>query len=120
MFVLLSHTITDQQKTDAKNKFAIDAFEILPIDVWSQIPAEYKSVESSLVSLKQKILSESSRGDYLFVQGDYGATFNMVQFAKEIGVVPVYATSIRKAYEVVDGENITTVREFRHVRFRKY
>lgn len=120
MFVLLSHTITEQQKADAASMFDIDSFEMLPTDVWSQIPAGHESVEGSLVSLKQKILEESTTGDFLFVQGDYGATYNMVQFAKEIGIIPVYATSVRKACEVVDGEKIKTVREFEHIRFRKY
>ncbi len=120
MFVLLSHNMTEQQCSDAIDDLGITKFETLPTDIWSQIPAERATVETSLISLKETILTHSNKGDYLFVQGDYGATFNMVQFAKENGFVPVYATSKRKSYEVVDGEKVTTVREFQHVRFRKF
>lgn len=120
MYVLMSHTITEQQMNDAQSTLDVEKIVTLPTDIWSQIPAETESVESSLLPLKAQLATYAKKGDVLLVQGDYGATFNMVQFAKEIGLVPVYATSERKAYEVVEGEKITTVREFRHVRFRKY
>ncbi len=120
MYVLMSHDITRQQMSDAKRTFHVHSFITLTADIWSQIPAETESVESSLLQLKAQLVTYANKGDLLLVQGDYGATFNMVQFAKEKGIVPVYATSRRKAYEVVEGEKITTVREFQHVRFRKY
>ena len=120
MYILMSHTITQQQINDAQSALDVKKFVTLPTDVWSQIPAETESVESSLLPLKAQLVTYAKKGDLLLVQGDYGATFNMVQFVKERGLVPVYATSKRKAYEVVEGEKITTVREFRHVRFRKY
>jgi hypothetical protein len=112
--------MTKHQRSDATDLLGIVKFETLPTDIWSQIPAEYATVESSLISLKETISANSQEGDYLFVQGDYGATYSMVQFAKENGLIPVYATSKRKSYEVVDGERVTTIREFEHVRFRRY
>jgi len=112
--------MVEQQYCDAMDILGITKFETLPTDIWPQIPAEHATVESSLISLKETISTRSKKGDYLFVQGDYGATYNMVQFAKENGLIPVYATSKRKSYEVVDGEKVTTVREFEHVRFRRY
>ena len=120
MYILMSHKMTEQQKEDAKKTLDVHNFVVLPTEVWSQIPAETKSVESSLLQLKAQLIAQSKRADILLVQGDYGATFNMVQFTKEIGLIPVYATSRRNVFEVVDGEKVTTVREFRHVRFRKY
>ncbi len=120
MYILMSHEMTEQQKNDAKYSLDVNVFDVVPSKVWSQIPSEYETIEACLTEIKTYISTGFKRGDYLLVQGDYGATFNMVQFAKEIGLVPVYATSKRKAYEVVEGEKITTVREFQHVRFRKY
>ena len=120
MFILMSHAMTQQQSADARDTLHVDNFEVIPSKVWSQIPAEFESIEECLVDIKIYLRKKASKEDYLLVQGDYGATFNMVQFAKENGLVPVYATSIRKAYEVVEGEKVTTVREFQHVRFRKY
>ena len=120
MYILMSHKMTEQQKEDAKQTLNVQCFVVLPTDVWSQIPAENKNVESSLLQLKAQLMTQAKEGDLLLVQGDYGATFNMVQFTKEIGLIPVYATSKRNVYEVVEGEKVTTVRGFRHVRFRKY
>jgi len=120
MFVLLSHQMTEHQEADARETFGVDRFAVIPSDVWSQIPSEFESVEECLVQIKEYLSQRAKGGDYLLVQGDYGATYNMVQYTKEIGLIPVYATSRRKSYEVVDGEKVTTVREFRHVRFRSY
>jgi len=120
MYILMSHEMTQHQKNDAQKHLGVRSFVVMPVDVWSQIPAEKESVESSLLQLKAQLMHEAKAGDVLLVQGDYGAIFNMVQFTKEMGMIPVYATSRRKAYEVVDGEKITTVREFQHVRFRTY
>jgi len=120
MLILMSHHITAQQKEDAERRWNVHQFVVLSTDVWSQIPVEPESIESSLSQLKAQLITEAKVGDMLLVQGDYGATYNMVQFAKEIGLVPVYATSRRDVYEVVVGEKVTTVREFQHVQFRKY
>lgn len=120
MYILMSHEITEHQYRDAKDSLGVESIVVIPSKVWSQIPAESQSVEESLVEIKAYISIKFKKGDYLLVQGDYGATYNMVQFAKEVGLIPVYATSKRKAYEVVEGEKVTTVREFQHVRFRKY
>ncbi len=120
LYILMSHDMTEQQKNDAKYSLGVNVFDVVPSKVWSQIPSEYETVEACLTEIKTYISAGFQRGDYLLVQGDYGATFNMVQFAKEKGIVPVYATSRRKAYEVVEGEKITTVKEFQHVRFREF
>ena len=120
MFVLLSHQMTEHQEADARETLKIGRFTIVPSEIWSQIPSEFESVEECLVQIKEYLSQRAKGGDYLLVQGDYGATYNMVQYTKEIGLIPVYATSRRKSYEVVDGEKVTTVREFRHVRFRSY
>jgi hypothetical protein len=54
------------------------------------------------------------------VQGDFGATFAMIQFAYKLGMLPVYATTQRRAVESRDGDKIVTTRVFEHVRFRIY
>lgn len=120
MYILMSHTMTEQQCSNAQDALQVDSFAVVPSDAWSQIPAEFESIEECLVDIKTYLGEKASKEDYLLVQGDYGATFIMVQFAKEIGLIPVYATSMRKSYEAVNGEKVTTVREFQHVRFRKY
>lgn len=120
MFILISHEMTEQQYRDAKDSLGVDRFKNITLPIWSQIPADAESVEAYLGEIKESISTHRKRGDLLLIQGDFGATFNMVQFAKEIGVVPIYATTRRKATESVDGDRVTTSRTFEHVRFRKY
>ena len=54
------------------------------------------------------------------VQGDFGAIVEMVHFAFKVGLIPVYSTTKRVAKDIIDGDTITTLRIFEHVRFRKY
>jgi hypothetical protein len=98
----------------------VGRFVTVPSKIWSKIPAEYETIDECLTSIKLFISNHFQTGDFLLVQGDYGATFNMVQFAKENGLIPVYATSKRYVKEVVDGEYVTTIREFKHIRFREF
>ncbi len=116
----MSHRMSIGQKHDAMQNWGVTHFIAMPTDVWSQISAEADSVTPFLKDIKRQLSKEASSGDLLLVQGDFGATYNMVQYAKEIGMVPVYATSVRRAHEIVHGEKVTTIREFVHVQLRKY
>lgn len=46
------------------------------------------------------LLKEARPGDYLLVQGDFGAIYLTVSFALPHELVPVYATTERKTVEV--------------------
>ena len=120
MFVLISHAMTDGQKVDAVNTFGIVGFVVLPTTHWSQIPADADDITPFLQPLKGKIMREAKKDDYLFVQGDFGATVSMVNFAYKNGLTPVYATTQRNSVDTVVEDKIVTVREFKHVRYRIY
>lgn len=120
MFVLISHPMTEEQKSDARTRYGVERFVRLETDVWSAIPADADSVLPYVRPLFARLEREAKEGDLLFVQGDFGATFAMVQFAYGRGMLPVYATTERDAVEKVDGERVITTRVFRHVRFRAY
>ncbi len=120
LYILMSHEITPSQKEDAAANLGIDRFVVIPSRWWGQIPADEESVCNYTAEIEYWLAKEADRGDYLLVQGDFGATVRMVHFAQTIGVVPIYATTNRVSREVVDGDRVTTVREFRHVRFRQY
>ncbi len=120
MFILVSHQMTKKQYNDAETSYRVDRFVQLPTDIWSQIPAEVESISLDLEDLKHNIMRQSKKGDLLLVQGDFGATVEMVHFAFREGLIPVYATTKRIAKDIVDGDTVTTIRTFEHVRFRKY
>ncbi len=120
MFVLMSHRITLAQQDDARMNFDVSQFDIISEPVWSNIPADVPSIESYLDIIKKHILKRSVQGDILFVQGDFGATVAMVGFARQFGLIPVYATTERICRDIIEGDKITSIREFQHVRFRVY
>ncbi len=120
MFILVSHQMTEIQYSDAKMNHGVNRFVKLSTDIWSQIPAEVETIGLYLEDLQHNILKESEKGDLLLVQGDFGATVEMVHFAFRQGLIPVYATTKRIAKDIVDGDTVTTIRTFEHMRFRKY
>ena len=121
MILLFSHTLSDEQKNDAKQNFEVEEFVSLPNELqklWSNFDADLEKLD--LEPFKKFLQSVAKSGDVVLVQGDFGASFKMVRFALGLGLVPVYATTKRKAFEVV--ENGQTVKKsiFKHRRFRRY
>ena len=120
MFILMSHEITTIQKEDAKKSFGVDNFEVVPSKWWGQIPPDSDSVRPYTQEIKEWLDSRAKDGDILLVQGDFGATVDMISYARGKNMIPVYATTERKATERVENDKIITVRTFEHVRFREY
>lgn len=120
LFVLVSHELTPFQREDAAASLGVSEIVLLGGKEWSQIPAEDEDITVFLAPLKQQLQMFGQAGDFLLVQGDFGATYNMVEYANRIGMKPVYATTKRLARDMVNGDEVTTLRTFEHVRFRRY
>ena len=121
MILLFSHTLSDEQKNDAIQNFEVVEFVPLPNDLqklWSNFDADLEKLD--LEPLRQFLSREAKQGDFALIQGDFGASFAMVNLAFELGIIPIYATTKREVFEVV--ENGETVKRsiFKHRRFRKY
>jgi len=56
----------------------------------------------------------------VLIQGDFGAVYHMVNFAKELGLIPIYATTKRESIELKQGNKIIKKSIFKHIKFRKY
>ncbi|MCF6246491.1 MAG: CRISPR-associated protein Csx20 [Desulfobacula sp.] len=124
MTVLLNHTISDQQKSNATENLNISKFTLLPPDLkkkWGNIPPNVEGVDNFLLPFKQWVENKTQKNDYILIQGDFGATFLMVQFAFEKKLIPVYATSERKAFESVQEDGAVKMEHlFKFCRFRRY
>lgn len=79
-----------------------------------------KSVIKVVETYKDKLRSQAKSGDVLLVQGDFGATYNMIRFAKNMDLIAVYATTKRIVSEQVENGKLVIKREFKHARFREY
>jgi len=90
-------------------------------DLWSQVPADPPDIEPFLSPFKAWLRLTAHEGDYVLIQGDFGATYLMVRFALALGLVPVYATTARQATEErLTNGSVKLVHHFVHRRFRKY
>ena len=122
MFLLFSHKLTEEQRETAKLDYGIKEFVYLPEKLqllWSNFDPDLQKLD--LEPFKKFLQNEAKSGDVVLVQGDFGACFAMVQFALEIGFLPVYATTKRKAIEYKNKEGKMekkSIFEFR--RFREY
>ena len=124
LFLLFSHEITDEQLKDAKKNMGIDDIVNMPEELkknWKSISPKgelnLKKIEPVLKWLKK----ESSKGDYVLVQGEYGVTFYIVGFCFKNNLIPIYATS-KRVYKEDKNQDGSVVRKhiFKHVNFRKY
>ena len=123
MFLLFSHTLTKEQIQDAKNSLGVGEFVKLPQnlqDIWSNIPPEIENLNPYLEPIKEWLREYLKSGDYALVQGDFGATCKLANFAKEHGVKAVYATTKRNVEEKVVNGKIIKTSVFKHIRFRRY
>jgi hypothetical protein len=124
MLLVFNHTFTENQRHDAKINLGVENFIAMPGSVqkiWSQIPADAEKIKPILLPIQNWLASASQIGDFVLIQGDFGATCLMVQFSFSKRLVPVYSATIRKAEEFCDPDGaIQTTHIFKHRRFRMY
>ncbi len=122
--ILFNHVLTGDQELDAVDLLGIDSFCYPPTEIsvlWKSVPPEAPELRPILSPVFQWIDETASAGDYLLVQGDFGATWMIVDHAMKKGLVPVYSTTERVAQEVkLPDETVKTLHWFRHVIFREY
>lgn len=123
LFLLFSHEITEKQKKDARKNLNVEEIVKLPDDLqqkWSNIPAELNSLKDYLLPFRAWLENNTSKNDYILVQGEFGAVYFIVSWAKNNSLTPIYSTTERISKEVSDGEKIKSVKIFEHRKFRKY
>ena len=124
LFLLFNHSLTDEQKQDALVSLNISRIVELPQylkEQWSNVPSDIPELKAYVEPVKNWLFSQSQKGDHVLIQGDFGASYLMINYAFEIGLIPIYAATKRQIIE--ERENIGSVkvtRQFRHEIFRKY
>jgi len=119
----MSHSLSDTQIEEAKEVLKVNCIKVLPSplqEIWSNIAPEGELPIDTLEPIKDWILKESDEKDYVLVQGEFGATFYIVDYCLNLKRVPIYATTKREVEEKVEGNKTITYRTFKHVNFRKY
>lgn len=120
LFMLMNHALTQEQEEDARKNLDVGKFVNIADAMWSDIDPSEKSVIKIVEIYKDRLRSQAKVGDVLLVQGDFGATYNMIRFAKKMDLITVYATTNRIVSEQVENGKVVIKREFKHARFREY
>lgn len=124
LYLIFNHRITVRQKQDAQESLGVDKIIELPPEldtVWRQIPPDFESIKNYLQPVKDWLAGQAKQKDYVLIQGDFGACNIMAKFAFEIGLIPIYSTTEREAFEEHDDDGtVKLVHHFKHQMFRRY
>jgi len=124
LFLIFNHQLTQAQEDDARSSLGIDRIVPLPPeihDLWSAIPPDLPEISNYLSPVREWIEASSKPGDYVLIQGDFGACHLMVQFAQNRGLIPIYSTTRREAAEEPQPDgSVRLIHRFEHRIFRRY
>jgi len=124
MVLLFSHKLTESQKEDIENSLRVTEVISLPPKLqtlWSQVPTDRDLIFADYMSDIERFLMDSlDSGDFVLVQGDFGATYYMVNFSKTHGFTPLYSVNKRIAKEFIEDGIVKKYSEFKHEFFREY
>ncbi len=85
------------------------------------MPHNETSIKDVLEPIIKWLDEKADAGDYVLVQGDFGAVFLMVDFCLNNGLIPIYSVTKREASEdVMDDGSVVKVSRFNHILFRRY
>ncbi|AEF81047.1 CRISPR-associated protein Csx20 [Leadbettera azotonutricia] len=121
-YCLLNHALTENQKAELANDFGCENC-IYPSEelkaLWSAVPTDKFLTQAHLEPFASW-LSEAKADDVVVLQGEFGMTFALVDYALGRRLVPVHAVTKRIAKEERDGELVHRSYVFEHVCFRRY
>lgn len=124
LILLFNHRLTARQEEDARDSLGIGSITQPPADismVWSQVPPDTAELTGYLAPVFSWLAATARPGDFVLVQGEFGATCLAVGEAFRLGLVPVYSTTRREAVEKHLADGRVEIRHtFSHVRYRKY
>jgi len=124
LLLLFNHTITAEQEIQAREQLHVERIIAPPEEIrtiWDNLPPETEQLQPVLAPVLNWLDQAATAGDYILVQGDFGACYLVVRYCFEQGYVPLYATTKRKAVEHhLDNNQVELTHTFEHVIFRKY
>ena len=107
---------------ELKNNFGVCEI-ILPnaeiSEKWQAIPTESET-EKEIIAPFLGFLLPVKANDFLVIQGEFGATFAITDWALNRGIIALHSATERIAQEFRDGEKVFRNYVFEHKCFRKY
>lgn len=120
LILLFSHQLTPQQLKDAKETLQCNKIIYLTDELlykWQNI-----TPETDIQIFKDFLVENAKVEDYVLIQGEWGTTYNMVNFAKEKNMIPIYSSTARKVIEEKSGSDNRVIKTsiFEHRGFYRY
>lgn len=118
IILLFSHTLTEPQIKELKENWNCEEIIYMPNNLksnWMNV-----SGEVDISQFQKFLLDNLQKGDYVLIQGEWGLTYNMINFAKENDFVPLYAATMREVTEHKEGDRVFKNSVFSHTKFKKY
>ena len=124
LFLIFNHKFTDAQRADALDSLGVTFIEEMPPplkELWKDIPPDLESIEAYLEPIHTWLKVNAAAGDYVLIQGDFGACYITVNYAFRFGLIPIYSTTDRETAEEYQKDGtIKVTHHFRHRIFRRY
>ena len=80
--------------------------------------ARYKSLHIFLYAL---LKNNAKQEDYALIQGDMGATYQIINYCFSIGIITCYTTTKRVSIQEKNNNGtVNVIKEFKHERYRIY
>ncbi|GAB4172021.1 MAG: CRISPR-associated protein Csx20 [Calditrichia bacterium] len=122
--IIINHRILNSQEMELRQLFNVKQLQFLPeslSELWKNIPADEDNELIGLTQLKDYMLKVTKENDLVWIQGDFGATFYLVNVCFNFNRIPIYAFSLRKSTEKqLLGNSISKQSVFEHITFKKY
>ncbi|TQV62997.1 MAG: hypothetical protein FNT15_05115 [Sulfurovum sp.] len=123
LHLLFNHKLTPEQENDAIKTLQVTDFIYLNDElqkIWSNVPSNEPDLKNYLNEIINHIKENVTKDDVVLIQGDFGATYMMVDLVRSLDGKAVYATTKRSVVEVMDGDKVNKQSVFRHEIFREY
>jgi len=123
LHLLFNHKLTPEQENDAIKILQVTDFIYLNDElqkIWSNVPSNEANLKNYLDKITEYVKKNVQKDDIVLVQGDFGATYMMVDLVRSLGAIAVYATTKRSVVEVMDGDKVIKQSIFKHEMFREY
>jgi len=123
-FIILNHELKNEQKLELQQLYDVSSFIELSTSlqkIWSGFQPEDDIPSLKLKKIIRWLEADGKKDDIVVVQGEFGATFYVVDFCFHHGMVPLYASSKRRYKESNHSDGSVERRHiFRHVKFKPY
>ncbi len=124
LFLLFSHRLTAEQCEDAQKSWQVAHFVYLPARLqllWENVPPEASDLRYYAEEIYAWLAAQAQKGDYVLIQGEMGLVFQAVHRCREMGLIPIYATTLRKSVSLAHSDGQVSMNHiFKHQRFRRY